>query len=216
MYRFNRFSLNGNHLQALQLPHQHPIPYMVDIITHSLPRDLKTSAPKAPSHQQISIPSAMRIFLFFTLPLLSSCNSISKVSTPYGTWSLSVIGGFAVSGFKWQDMRAEFTYSEHIGPRRHADHYIRIQLVLRSKDSWVHTTRHLELVTTLPSGQKAAYVDTDEKVSDITLHKTVKDPGHETKSVAVAGTSQIEYRCGLNAPRACAASIIVETFPLSG
>ena len=57
----------------------------------------------------------MRLFHFLTLPLLSLCNNISKVSAPYGTWNLSVSGGFAASGFRWQDMLAEFTYSEHIG-----------------------------------------------------------------------------------------------------
>ncbi|KAK3399368.1 hypothetical protein B0T20DRAFT_409951 [Sordaria brevicollis] len=53
----------------------------------------------------------MNSLLLLALPVLSSCANIPKPSTAYGRWNLSVVGGFAVSGYRWQDMLAEFSYS---------------------------------------------------------------------------------------------------------
>ncbi|CCC10435.1 hypothetical protein SMACR_07987 [Sordaria macrospora] len=154
----------------------------------------------------------MRLFHFLTLPLLSLCNNISKVSAPYGTWNLSVSGGFAASGFRWQDMLAEFTYSEHIGAV--------VIPTITSECNWFYDPR-------IPGYNPPPGTCNDTSfgydwpnggtgVTNITLHQTVKDPEDGTKAVAVTGTSQIEYRCGLNAGRTCAASVVVEAFEGSG
>lgn len=67
----------------------------------------------------------------------------------------------------------------------------------------------------IPRTRNAA-VETNNRNSDITLHQTVKDFEDGTKSMAVTGTSLIEYRCGLYSGRTCAASVVVLAFVSSG
>lgn len=77
------------------------------------PRNFKLRAPDIYVHITCHL-SKMHFLLLLALPTLSSCVSFSETPTPYGSWNLSVVGGFAVSGYRWQDMLAEFSYSNEM------------------------------------------------------------------------------------------------------